>query len=293
MKRYFSAFVDARTDLVREADLLAWSLVRLGRVSPDDVILHVVEELEPSDFPVAFKMGVRFQRTPRWQAGDGNWLGLAHCNKIMQLLAGGLDEAASVLLLDCDVVVTQPVREFRPGVSGRLAEHAFVPLADFQEVYARAGYGFSLGRASQSGERIPDNWFNSGVIAIEGGVHRRVGEEWARWATWLQENSELPKIRRSIDEIALSLALKSGEFRYQRIDRRFNLPVGLPQPFWKDNDPVIIHYMNHFNNGGVLRNVPRGKRFTVNYALRTNRRIKWLNRQLMEYRDMGGLFPQK
>lgn len=296
--RIFSSFVDNRPDFIAEAEMLSWSLVHWAKVEPQNIFLQLAPGIKPAQLPVAKSMGVNFPRATHWPASSDDPESLVYCNKIMQLADGVLPPSGDVTLLDCDVLATRPLPPAPRGVSGRIADVNAIPLANFERLFRLSGLELpKIVKADTGRGRVPFGWFNGGVLNISCEFREALAESWPRWVRWILESTSDPFVLRFIDEVAFCLATVDTGTPVTRLDRTMNFSVHLEKPFWKDRDPILIHYRGHFAKRGVLRFVPRKKVLSLNYALLSNRRISWINQNLEQFRrsipDHNGVQPNQ
>lgn len=274
--------MDRSSKYIQEAELLAWSLVRLANVRPDQVVLHTPNGASALHLPLAASLGVRVVQVPVWEDLYPDFQGRPHYNKIVQLLHGKLDPADDVVLLDCDIVASRPVKFGFAGVAAKPADVGAINLDVLRAVFERARVKLRLGRSELDNSLIPRSWMNTGVVAVEAEHRMTFGTAWAEWAIWLARSVPETEVPIGLaDEIAFALAVESEGLPVRNLGPKWNFVVNKGRRFWKDCDPVLIHYRGHFANNGVLRAVPNHG--PLGAAPRANRRIAKINESLRVY----------
>ncbi len=181
------------------------------------------------------------------------YLDRTYCNKIAQLdhflTPAGFDaDAQGVLLLDLDIAVLAPL-DIPDGevVCGKVVDGPNPPLADIEQVFAKAGVALPEVIACDwraRGETVATN-LNGGVLYIPRRQVAVVRERWRHWAAWMHADpTALPAARKHIDQVSFALALAEKEIPWRHLPTHWNFPGGHDRT--PSLDPVervrILHY---------------------------------------------------
>lgn len=243
MLTYCFVFVCQQGELEIKALLLAASLKRFLRCRYELVAAIPIPEqqwgsVSDSTLEILAGIGVRrvFIQNP---FGTAYPIG----NKIPCL---GIETSADkIIFLDSDILC---LREFRH--KARFDIPFNVKPADmatfttdvgvWRKVYASCGLALPEARVftTVSGELLPP-YFNAGVIAIH--KNPDFSTDWIACCRAIETNADIPKTPRSLDQIALPVALAKSLLPFDCLDESYNYPAHLKALSYKTL-PIFCHY---------------------------------------------------
>jgi hypothetical protein len=185
-------------------------------------------------------------------------------NKLQFFTQMDWDEAAMVMLLDCDTAV---VRDPLPLLDmdcfqAKIADVVTVSHEAFQQIFAR--YDLELPPQSHVSAFEPTStipYCNSGVLFIPNHIGHKLISLWRDWNTRLADNLELlgPHARHC-NQASLAVALAESGVPFRAVGWELNYPLHLthlPAPAgFVDCDPIVLHYHDRVDAEGMLLACP-------------------------------------
>lgn len=271
LSRLYSAVVDPVGVFPLQARHLVWSLTELAGVSPQQIILHVVNsDADPEVLTQLRQLGVEVVVVDAYS-------GHPYCNKLQQLPSLAAREFDEVVLLDCDVLVIEEPPTANGSASGKPVDFANPDFAVLEKLFAEAGLTLTPAVADINGGRTALGNVNGGVYILSRPVFEPLATEWRKWADWcLGRRDVFGEQWMHVDQVSFAMAVSSLGTPFTELERRFNTPTHVPQPLELDCDPAILHYHRAVCDQFLL--------LPVDGLPQVNKAIETVNRRLLEYR---------
>ena len=248
---YYSCVVDAAPLFYWQTWGLVNSLLKLAKVSANQIYVHYTPEVDRAFLSQVETLGVNLKAIAR--LGDGKY-----CNKIAQLQTKEFTSAKCVVLLDTDMVVLQELSAIytTKAIKGKIDDLANPELSILQAIFHRAGFEQhpAIRSADYDGNPTFENNFNGGLYVIPGTIIEPLGKRWQHWANWLLANLEiLTEVNKQahVDQISFALATHELSLTVRDVGREYNYPLHLPD--CKTGYPAIIHYHRNIFPTGTLK----------------------------------------
>lgn len=290
-----SFLVDAAPKFRLQGFTCLGSLLATGTARPGQIVVHLV-----NDHPDWYRDALARTGVTVCDAAPAGTAASPYCNKLVQMKSRPLQQAATVVLLDADVVVTRNLSAVLPGVGVRAktADTAVPGLPVLTTLARRAG----LLRAPL--ETVPTDfghgdtargYCNGGVYLFDATSFRRLGPYWLKWTGWTlgQETLLGPAIKHA-DQIGFLLALLDTGLPLHLLPLAMNYPSHLKDTTYApahDLTPDIIHYHDRLDADGLLlpRAMPQvsGAIARINALLRAFHETFSPPQLFRQFRDTG------
>lgn len=158
-------------------------------------------------------------------------------------------DADKICFLDSDILCLgrfEPHAAFAMPFSAKPADKATYTTdpSVWRRIYAVCGAKFPAVRVctTVSRELMPP-YFNAGVIAVD--ASHNLHKSWTECATRIRGLTDIPPKPRSLDQIALPVAVAREGIAFDCLDERYNYPAHI-KPLPPTSPPYLCHY--HFPN---------------------------------------------
>jgi hypothetical protein len=253
----YSCVVD-RQPLYRFQGLLfAHSLIVFAGVTPNAIVLHLIEGVPKTTHTALERLGVQVVTTKPFDPRH------PPSNKLLQLGSQALRAAEYVALCDSDLAFAAPIDPWLGGTKLRAkpVDYARPPMQAWRELMPALGFKDDIPSvpATHSGEATYANNFNGGLYIVPQQVLEGLRTAWPKWNRQLLDRAELlGPYRFHTDQISLAVALADlGEIG-DPLPLELNLPTNLPLPdqaCFKEA-PRVLHYHRYMDLSGRL--IPMG-----------------------------------
>lgn len=238
-------------------EVIRWvaSLVHAAGVDPADLVVHHVDEADPTLVRWLTEQGVSSRTIEAFAAGH------PHCNKIGQLASlAEAGVAGTVVLTDCDVTVVTDVRPLGAGPTrpaGKVVDLPNPPAEIVSAIAAAAGVAIDDWRATdlQPDAQTPAANFNGGVYLVDATDVEVLHERWEHWARWSIDHVELyDRYRINIDQLSFALAIADLGWEPVALDRSCNHPLHKPEALaGVEREPLVVHYHDRLTSAGLVQ----------------------------------------
>ena len=252
----YSCVVDKPPLLVYQSLIWVLTLTRLAGRAPEQLVVHVVEGIDPEHVTILRSLGVHVVTVARFD--ERNMYG----NKLRQLTAGALANASASVLCDCDIAFVDDFSAFTrsAAVRGRAVGAGVPSIAGWRRLLNAAGLAREL-RLARSVR--PLTWtcaqnFNGGLLVVPRRFHDQMAEAWPRWFGWILDHSDEMEygVLRFADQVAFGLALIDLDLPVAPMPPAGLFPWGGTEATLTDpTSPCSLHYHSRLNRDGRLMEV--------------------------------------
>jgi hypothetical protein len=250
-----------------------------GTLAEADIVVCMVEDVRPEYRESLEAAGARVVVVPRWTENP-------LFNKIQVLKLPNLDQYETVMILDCDMIVTQDLTPFvRPDVvQSKIADVNTVPYERFERACARFGLPLPPPTYRTTVDRVPIlRYCNTGVLFGPPRLLSALLVPWTRYELALgADPSLLGDSQHHRGQASFALAMIEQPTPFEELPVALNFPLNQtqvpPTPEMLTCDPVILHYHNAMEAQGYLRPTAyplaqeRIRRFNARLAAERRRR---------------------
>ena len=228
-------------------------------MDPSDLVVHVVGTLESEPLRHLQGQGVHVRPISAFDERS------PHCNKVAGALRLGEDVHDGVVVLsDADTaILDDPRRIERPSgsLSAKTVDSSLPPIGVLTRIFEAAGVPTpaDITLAHGSDQRTLRGNCNGGMYVLEGALLPQVSSNWATWARWLLDRSQLLEDWAvHVDQVAMALTLASEAIEWHSLDVTWNTPTHY-QAFLPPDPPRphMLHYHWEVDADGLLRPVDR------------------------------------
>ncbi len=250
----FSCVVDRPPFLVYQSLIWVLTLTRLAGLSPQRLIVHVVEGTDPDHATVLRSLGVRVVPVPRFDERN------VYANKLRQLTEGALADAAAAVLCDCDIAFAGDITPLARGdeIRGKPVGAGVPTLMEWHHLIVTAGMSRELRLGRPAGGRL--EWtcaqnLNGGLLVIPHRFHDLLAEAWPRWFGWILDHGDelAGSVKRFAGQVSFGLALLELDLPIRTMPAATNFPMGGADATLTDNtSPLALHYHSRLTPAGRL-----------------------------------------
>ncbi len=250
----FSCVVDKPPFLVYQSLIWVLTLTRLAGLSPQRLVVHVVEGTDAEHAAVLRSLGVRVVPVVRFDERN------VYANKLRQLTEGALVEASASVLCDCDIAFAGDVTPLTRGdeIGGKPVGAGVPTLMEWHRLIATAGMTRELRLGRPAGGRL--EWtcaqnLNGGLLVIPHRFHDLLAEAWPRWFGWILDHGDelAGSVNRFAGQVSFGLALLELDLPIRTMPAATNFPMGGADATLTDNmSPLALHYHSRLTPAGRL-----------------------------------------
>jgi hypothetical protein len=281
----FSCVVDTPPRFAVQALTWAASLLTYGGQTPESLVVHYVDECEPTLTTIFDAWGVATVPVQRFDQRHGP------SNKLTQLESERLQFADYVVLCDCDTAFCAGLSSWIGGASIRACIAALRgPSAERWEYLFRCAE-LPLPPARKkamlvNAETLP-SYCNGGLMVIPQPLLQALREPWARWDRWVLDRPNLVDPYFA-DQISFAMACEQLGLSIEHLPLELNFHTGLLHGHvlqsvsgQSDADPMVLHY-HQLGADGLLG---------ATRMVRVNRQIERINDLIRWLQRTGGREP--
>ena len=246
----YSFIVDRHPRFALQAHTFLETLLATG-VAPQDVIAHVLPEVDAKTIASIERFGVR--QSPLMPILDG-----AYCNKIAQLLALADLDVDHFILCDTDLAfLTDPAELADGSVRAKPVDVANPPLTLLDEIRAALGIARepNLVPTSLREALTYSVNCNGGLYVIPGVLAAPIARQ------WFEETKRVLELRNLLgryvihaDQIGFAMAMLRLGLEVHSIPIAWNFPYHLADSIPREvgDEPKILHYHDRSSHDGTL-----------------------------------------
>lgn len=279
----FSCVVDSKYKFQIQSQYWATTLIKLGQISPNNIVVHTITDLDPNLDAWLRQLGVNI-------CPINGYPGHPYCNKLQQL-DSLLNEFNSkyYVLMDCDTAISCQLSSLpRPSyIAAKRVDTANPPTQVISKVFSASGLGDpNWAKADllpgRDGILTDVNNCNGGVYVFNRDFLKKVSPIWKKWANWCIAHADLfEQYSVHIDQVSLAMAMREVSINVEPLHNTYNMPTHLDIDINNDVDAHIVHYHGMFDDQLFLKKMGFPKIDSsisrINDCLRQSRNDMFLN----------------
>ncbi|WP_264739380.1 hypothetical protein [Cytobacillus firmus] len=248
-----------------------------GGISGADIFVCIVDEAEPKFVEELNKLGAFVRIVKRFSKVH------PQSNKLRLFELAEIELYDTILLLDCDTVVVQDPSPFIDGkcFQAEIAAGPTVPHYIFKNLFSHFGLNLlPLEYKTTVTNTKTMIYCNAGVLIFPKKILQTFYPIWKEYTLNLIDNKHLlGKYFNFCEQASLTLAYADHPIPFRKLPLEMNFHLFESKlPKIKDCDPVIIHYHNSIDEGGLI--------IDKTSSLSAKNRVKQFNDRLVKY-DKG------
>jgi hypothetical protein len=266
----YSCVVDRDPDFFFQALYFISSLIKLARVPPADIFIHIVTGTDPFCAEAFAALGLHVVWIERFSEHS------PHCNKINQLKTKAFDDYDAIVLCDCDLAFCENIEADVSGIKlgAKVVDFANPPLHVLRRILALSNIDAApetvlttfiqdpTGISRFASEEPPTsqgltlkNNCNGGMYVVDCSIRAALLTEWESRANWLLERLDLlERYHIHVDQVSFAIATWALRIPVSSLPATLNFPIhirlaaaqALPSP------PKVIHFHRQFDAKGNL-----------------------------------------
>lgn len=241
----FSCVVDNKSIFKAQAYILLSSLLKIGKIDPDDIYVHVLENFEDEFYRWLERSKFNIVRTEHFNTSS------KYCNKLRQLetfTSNTIPDFDYVFLMDCDTALLSEITDdFSEKVYAKIVDFPLPPPDILKGIFKAANLEFTTVASTyalKQTQTTDRNNCNGGLYIISRDFLNLLAPKWSEYANWCIANSALftPEFSKHADQVSFALAMRSLDTNVTPLGIEWNFPLHVGSTMLPDISPNLIHY---------------------------------------------------